>query len=195
MDSITLFGRTLSIEQLKLGIVGVSVLLGLGLFVNNDWPKIQDWLDLRHQIDDAQRDLDNARAVTQTEPQIRARLATVQRNLAVLRERFPSRNQILSILLVDLSKIFKDSHNELITFQPKEFTALTQTSLRDLGKISIDITARGSYPSVLLLFDQLSRYERVLTIENPVLTPSGSGNGLGNDLTLSFTLTTYALNQ
>lgn len=197
MEGITLFGRTFTTEQLRLGAIALSILIGLMLFLQNDLPKIQQYLDLRAEVEKNQKDLEAAQAITQTEPQIRARLSRVQTNLAVLRGRFPPRNQILSVLLVDLSQIFASSHNQLLSFQPKEFTTLTQASLRDLGKISIDIRARGNYPSVIALFDALSRYERVLTIENPTLTPTGAaGNGsLGNDLEVDFTLTTYALNQ
>lgn len=194
MENITLFGRTITPEQLKLGVIGLSILLGVVLFAQNDLPKINDWLSLRGELDETRTNLDRARRLTLTEPQAKARLDRVQDNLATLRSRFPPRGQILSILLVDLQKIFQDSHNQLLSFQPKEFTMLTQASLRDLGKISIDIQAKGSYPSVILLFDMLSRYERVLTIENPTLSPAGDSK-LGNELQVNFTLTTYALNQ
>lgn len=194
MENIQLFGRTITPEQLKLGVIGLSVVLGFGLFAQNDLPKIQQWMELRNELDQTRQNLERARRQTLTEPQARERLARVQNNLATLRSRFPPRGQILSILLVDLQKIFADSQNQLISFQPKEFTMLTQASLKDLGKISIDIQAKGSYPSVILLFDMLSRYERVLTIENPTLSPAGDSK-LGNELQVTFTLTTYALNQ
>lgn len=194
MENITLFGRTITPEQLKLGVIGLAILVGLMLFAQNDLPKIQDWMTLRTELEETRTNLDRARRQTLTEPQARERLQRVQDNLATLRGRFPPRGQILSILLVDLQKIFADSHNQLLSFQPKEFTMLTQASLRDLGKISIDIQAKGSYPSVILLFDMLSRYERVLTIENPTLSPAGDSK-LGNELQVNFTLTTYALNQ
>lgn len=194
MGDIVIFGRTITSEQIRLAILGLCVLIAAFMFWNTDVPKLQSWLELRSQIDQNSKELDAAQALTATEPQIRDRLARVQTNLATLRSRFPPRNQILSVLLVDLSRIFQNSRNTMTSFQPREFTTFSQASLRDLGKISIDITAKGNYPTILLLLDQLSRYERVLTIENPQLTPAGSG-GLNNDLTMSFTLTTYAINQ
>lgn len=194
MDSITLFGRTLSLETLKLGIIIISGVLTLALFFQNDWAKIDQYTQLNAELAKLESDLDAAKAQTQTEDQVRARFAKVQADLVVLRNRFPARGQILSTLLVDLSNIFREARTTLVSFQPKEFTPLTQGSLKDLGKMSIDITARGSYPSVILLFDLLGRYERVLTVENPQLRPGGKGE-LNNDLTVTFTLTTYALNQ
>jgi len=194
MENITLFGRTITPEQMKLGAIGLSVVVGLMLFAQNDLPKFNDWMTLRSELDETRTAQEAAARQTLTEPQARDRLKRVQENLAALRSRFPPRGQILSILLVDLQKIFQDSHNQLLSFQPKEFTMLTQASLRDLGKISIDIQAKGSYPSIILLFDMLSRYERVLTIENPTLSPAGDSK-LGNELQVNFTLTTYALNQ
>lgn len=195
MGDITLFGRTITSEQIRLAVIGLCIFMGVYMFWNSDVPKIQTWLDLRAQIEQNQQELDAAQALTATEPQLLSNLAKVQTNMATLRNRFPPRNQILSILLIDLSKIFQDSHNSMTSFQPREFTTFTQDSLRDLGRISIDITAKGNYPTIIQLLDQLGRYERVLTIENPQLQPAASETGLNNDLTLSFTLTTYAMNE
>lgn len=195
MGDITLFGRTITAEQIRLAVIGLSIFMGVYMFWNTDMPKIQAWLDLRAQIEQSQHELEAAQALTATEPQLLSNLAQVQTNMATLRNRFPPRNQILSILLIDLSKIFQDSNNSMTSFQPREFTTFSQESLRDLGKISIDITAKGNYPTILQLLDRLSRYERVLTIENPQLQPAASETGLNNDLTLSFTLTTYAMNE
>lgn len=194
MDSITLFGRTFALEQLKLGIIVLSGLLAVLLFFQSDWAKIDQWSQLNDELTKLESDLQAAEAQTQTEAQVNARLSKVQTDLQNLRTRFPARGQILSTLLVDLSNIFHEANTTLVSFQPKEFTPLTQGTLKDLGKMSIDITARGSYPSVILLFDLLGRYERVLTVENPQLRPGGKGE-LSNDLTVTFTLTTYALNQ
>lgn len=195
MNDITLFGRTITPEQLRMGVIGLSAFMGIYLFWTTDMPKIEQWLELRSQIEQNQRELEAAQALTATEPQILGNLAKVQTNMAALRNRFPPRNQILSILLVDLSQIFQDSDTTMTSFQPQDFTTFTQESLKDLGKISIAITAKGNYPTILQLLDRLGRYERVLTIENPQLTPTESETGLNNDLTLSFTLTTYAMNE
>ncbi|HEY9898726.1 MAG TPA: type 4a pilus biogenesis protein PilO [Pantanalinema sp.] len=196
MESITLFGRTIQLtpELYSRAVVVGCVLLGLFMFSNNALPKIQEYLAMRTTLAESRTELENAQAITQTGPQIKARLQRVEENLAALHGRFPPRNQVLSIMLLDLSKIFQDTHNELVTFQPREFTALTQESLKDLGKLSVEVTAKGTYPSVILLFDQLSRYERVLTIEAPTLTP-GESDSLNSNLTVTFTLTTYALSQ
>ncbi|MBO9541873.1 type 4a pilus biogenesis protein PilO [bacterium] len=196
MESITLFGRTIQLtpEVQSRGVIIGCVVLGLLMFNSSAWPKIQEYMAMRATLDESRTALDNAKALTQTGPQIKARLKRVEDNLAALHGRFPPRNQVLSIMILDLAKIFKDTHNELVSFQPREFTNLPQESLKDLGKISVEVTAKGTYPSVILLFDQLSRYERVLTIEAPTLTP-GEADSLNSNLTVTFTLTTYALSQ
>lgn len=196
MESITLFGRTIHLtpELYPRLVVGGCVLVGLFMLNGNAVPKIQEYLAMRTTLAESRTELENAQAITQTGPQIKARLKRVRENLDALHGRFPPRNQILSIMLLDLSKIFEDTHNELVSFQPRQFTALTQESLKDLGKLSVEVTAKGTYPSVILLFDQLSRYERVLTIEAPTLTP-GTADSLDSNLTVTFTLTTYALSQ
>lgn len=196
METITLFGRTIQVtpELKSRGVIAGCALVGLFMFNNTALPKIQEYMAMRTTLAESRTELENAQAITQTGPQIKARLKRVEENLATLHGRFPPRNQVLSIMLLDLSKIFQDTHNELVSFQPREFTALTQESLKDLGKISVEVTAKGTYPSVILLFDQLSRYERVLTIEAPSLTP-GEADSLNSNLTVTFTLTTYAINQ
>lgn len=195
MDTLTLFGRTWTYQQIKLGLFAFAALLFLYVFANNSWPKVSEYLELRDQMAQRETELRDAQAVTMTATQVEAKFQRVQENLATLRNRFPSRTQVISTLLVDLSRIFRDSHTTLIDFHPKEFTSLGNASLKDLGKISIEITAKGSYPSIILLFDLLSRYERVLTVEAPTFTPAGAAEGLGNELTASFTLTTYALSE
>jgi hypothetical protein len=82
--------------------------------------------------------------------------------------------------------------------------------------MQIAIKARGDYPSIIMLFDKLSRYERVLRIEGPQVAPSGAaaeaapaegdgaaaapvalpvGGGFNRQLDVSFNLATYALNR
>lgn len=196
METITLFGRTIQVtpELKSRSLIAGCATVGLLLFNSNAMPKVQEYMDMRATLADSRTKLETSQAFVQQGPQIQARLKRVEENLATLHQRFPPRNQVLSVMLLDLSKIFQDTHNELVSFQPREFTALSQESLKDLGKLSVEVTAKGTYPSVILLFDQLSRYERVLTIEAPTLTP-GETDSLNSNLTVTFTLTTYALNQ
>jgi len=40
VEGITLFGRTFTTEQLRLGAIALSILIGLMLFLQNDLPKM-----------------------------------------------------------------------------------------------------------------------------------------------------------
>lgn len=196
MENITLFGKTLTPDQLQKIVIVAGVGIGLLLFFSGTMPLIQEYLDQRDAIAQREQQLLDKQLLVGSEAQILAKRERVERNLVTLRNRFPPRNQMLSTLLVDLSSLFRESNTTLVSFRPTEFKPLEQASLRELGKMSVEITAQGAYPSMILLFDLLSRYERVLTIENPRMTPSGSAEGgLGNELTVTFTLNTYALNQ
>ena len=196
MENITLFGRTLTPEQLQKVVIIAGVAIGGLMFTSGTLPLIQEYLTQRDAIAEREQQLLDKQLLVGSEAQIMAKRDRVERNLVALRNRFPPRNQMLSTLLVDLSSLFRESNTTLVTFRPTEFKPLEQASLRELGKMSVEITAQGSYPSMILLFDLLSRYERVLTIENPRMTPGGAGaGGLGNELTVTFTLNTYALNQ
>ncbi len=196
MENIQLFGRTITPDQLQKIVIVAGVAIGGLLFSSSTLPLIQEYSTQRDAIAEREQQLQNKQLLVGSEAQIMAKKATVERNLVTLRNRFPPRNQMLSTLLVDLSSLFRESNTTLVAFRPTEFKPLEQASLRELGKMSVEITAQGSYPSMILLFDLLSRYERVLTVSNPKMTPGGSGSGsLGNELSVTFTLDTYALNQ
>ena len=196
MENITLFGRTLTPEQLQKVVIIAGVAIGGLMFTSGTMPLVQEYLAQRDAIAEREQQLLDKQLLVGSEAQITAKRERVERNLVALRNRFPPRNQMLSTLLVDLSSLFRESNTTLVTFRPTEFKPLEQASLRELGKMSVEITAQGSYPSMILLFDLLSRYERVLTIENPKMNPGGgAAGGLGNELTVTFTLNTYALNQ
>lgn len=197
MENLQLFGRTITPDQLQKIIIGAGVLIGGLLFSTSTVPLIQEYLAQREAIAQREQQLMDKQRLVGSETQIRAKKAQVERSLVTLRNRFPPRNQMLSTLLVDLSSLFRESNTTLISFRPTQFQPLEQASLRELGKMSVEITAQGSYPSMILLFDLLSRYERVLSISNPRMAPGGAaGVGtLGNELTVTFTMDTYALNQ
>jgi Tfp pilus assembly protein PilO len=197
MENITLFGRTLTPEQLQKVVVIAGVAIGGLLFTSSTLPLISEYTTQRDAIAEREQQLLDKQLLVGSEAQIVAKKTRVERNLVTLRNRFPPRNQMLSTLLVDLSSLFRESNTTLVAFRPTEFKPLEQASLRELGKMSVEITAQGSYPSLILLFDLLSRYERVLTVSNPKMSPGSSdGSGtLGNELTVTFTLNTYALNQ
>lgn len=195
MENIQLFGRTITPDQLQKLVIAAGVGIGVLLFASSTWPLIQEYLEQRDAIAEREQQLLDKQLLVGSEAQILAKRERVERNLVNLRNRFPPRNQMLSTLLVDLSSLFRESNTTLVSFRPTQFKPLEQASLRELGKMSVEITAQGSYPSMILLFDLLSRYERVLTISNPRMAPVGSGSTLGNELTVTFTLDTYALNQ
>ena len=197
MENITLFGRTLTPDQLQKVVIIAGVAIGGLLFSSSTLPLIQEYVTQRDAIAEREQQLRDKQLLVGSEAQIEAKKARVEQNLVTLRNRFPPRNQMLSTLLVDLSSLFRESNTTLVSFRPTQFQPLEQASLRELGKMSVEITAQGSYPSLILLFDLLSRYERVLTVSNPKMTPGGAAGGitLGNELTVTFTLNTYALNQ
>jgi len=197
MENITLFGRTLTPDQLQKVVIVAGVVIGGLLFSSSTLPLIQEYVAQRDAIAEREQQLRDKQLLVGSEAQIEAKKVRVERNLVTLRNRFPPRNQMLSTLLVDLSSLFRESNTTLVSFRPTQFQPLEQASLRELGKMSVEITAQGSYPSMILLFDLLSRYERVLTISNPKMVPGGAAGvaTLGNELTVTFTLNTYALNQ
>ncbi len=216
MNNLKLFGYDLTPERLR---IAAGLLLAL-LFVYNlyggTWPSVEAYMAKRGEVEQLQDQIDKAKQVIYSREQVEAKLRDVKVALGQIQNRFPQRNQILSILLVDLSEIFRDSGTYLSSFEPQGFKPLEQGNLKNLGRMQIRIQARGDYPSIIMLFDKLSRYERVLRIEGPQVTPAGGSGevvadagdpaaaqpaalmpqaGFNRQLDVGFTLTTYALNR
>ncbi|MEB3187141.1 MAG: type 4a pilus biogenesis protein PilO [bacterium] len=195
MDSITVFGRTFTWDEVRQGVLllaAVLMLWGLYTEVVSRW---DNFVALRDQKEAGERELEEAATLTATETEVRARRERAEQKVAAIRDRLPTRATVLPTLLVDLSEVFRGVHVSLRRFQPKEFTALERESLRDVGRVSVEIAAEGTYPAIIALFDRFSKYDRVLLVENPVLTPAGDSSLGIRPLGVTFTLTTYALNQ
>jgi len=217
MNNIKLFGLDLTPERLRLILAGLFTLLFVYNVWNGTYPSVDQYMAKRTEIEANQQKLDAFKNLLLSREQIEARLTAVKTSLGQIQNRFPPRNQILSILLVDLSEIFRDSGTNMINFEPLGFKPLEQGNLKNLGRMQIKIAARGDYPSTILLFDKLHRYERVLRIESPQIgTPGGGAQvattegapaenaamsvpeptaGFNRTLDVSFTLTTYAVNR
>lgn len=217
MNNLKLFGREFTPEQVRQALIALFIFLFAYNVYNTTWPSVDAYLAKRAEIEEQEQKIKAASNQVYTREQIEGRLRDVRAELAHIQNRFPLRNQILSILLVDLSQIFKDSGTYLANFEPMGFKPLEQGALKNLGRMQIKIAARGDYPSIILLFDKLSKYDRVLRIEEPVITPRGAGasaaataeggvaaapaaaptdsSGFSRMLDVSFTLTTYALNR
>lgn len=218
MNNIRLFGREFTPEQIRQAAIALFIFIfGYNVW-NTTWPSLDAYLAKRAEIEEQDQKIKAASSQVYTREQIEGRLRDVRASLSSIQNRFPLRNQILSILLVDLSQIFKDSGTYMSNFEPLGFKPLEQGALKNLGRMQIKIAARGDYPSVILLFDKLSKYDRVLRIEEPVISPKsgggavdgslaaggvaaapaaapGEGSAFSRTLDVSFTLTTYALNR
>jgi hypothetical protein len=213
MKDIKLFGVTLGPDQIRYGLIGVFALLFLYMMYSNPYPEFQAWQDKSSQIAQQQQQIDAAASLRTTKEQLEQRFRTVNEHMAAARSRFPNRDEILSILLVDLSQIFSEAGVEMVSFEPKGFTTLEQPALRDVGKMEINVSAKGDYPSMILLFDRLAHYDRVLRVQTPKILgsvpdeasptqgggmPTGSGAegatfGFNKKLSSTFILSTYAL--
>ncbi len=217
MNNIRLFGQDFTPERIRQAVMILFVALFAYNVYNTTWPSIEAFLTKRGEIEQQDQKIQAASSQVYTRDQIEARLRDARASLSSIQNRFPLRNQILSILLVDLSQIFKDSGTYLANFEPLGFKPLEQGALKNLGRMQIKIAARGDYPSIITLFDKLSKYDRVLRIEQPSIVPKGGGaaaaaaqgeggvaaqpasvdpgSAFNRTLDVSFTLTTYALNR
>ena len=196
MESLTLFGRTFTMEDIRRILLVVAVgLFAWGLLTELS-PRMTQFSELNDLKATGEKEIEAAASLTSTEAEVRARREQAERHLDALRGRLPTRAQVIPTLLVDLSEIFRSVHVRLSGVQPKEFVPLERASLQDVGRLSIEITAQGTYPAVIALFDRFSKYDRILLVENPILTPSGDEGSLAiKPLGITFTLTTYALSQ
>ncbi len=195
MDSITVFGRTYTLDDLRRFIlIGAILMLLFGVFTEGQ-SRWENFSSLREQQDAGEKELQDAATLTATEAEVRLRRDRAAKKVETIRDRLPTRAQVLPTLLVDLSEVFRSVRVRLKRFQPKDFTSLERDSLRDVGRVSVEIAAEGTYPAIIALFDRFSKYDRVLLVEDPVFTTEGGQNSLAiQPLGVTFTLTTYALN-
>lgn len=199
MDTIRVFNRTITLEQMQQGVVLACVALcGLMLY-QNCWPEFDMFLKKRAENDGKRQEILDMQAETRNREQLRADLERVHSNLATMRARFPNKNEILSTLIVDLSDFFRQSECELLTFSPGEATPITGGAsgeiTKDLQTIPVAISARGSYSNLITLIKRLSKYERVVDMQGLSLAPLSNGKAFSNKLSIQFTLTTYVLGQ
>ncbi|HBN07821.1 MAG TPA: hypothetical protein DD435_03940 [Cyanobacteria bacterium UBA8530] len=198
MENIQIFNRTITLEQIRMGIMGTCGALCLWMLYSQTFPKVQDYLGKRAENELKRKEIEEMKRGTRNMAQLQFDLTRVRHNLAKVRDRFPPKAQILSTLLVDLADIFRQCDCELSNFGPGEPQPLNTGAAgeitRDLSLLPVQITARGSYSALITLFVRLSKYERVLDMQELTLTPEG-GDGFSNKLGIQFTLTTYVLNR
>ncbi len=213
-----IFGLTLTPERLRMIAALFFAAVTLYLISQSPWNEFSNYLQLRQKIEQQQEKIQEARSIPLTRAELLARRQQIVQSIEALRAKFPPRNQILSILLVDLSQMFHDSGVQLVSFEPSSFEPLTEGGVKDLGRIHVKIEATGQYPDFIALFDKLSRYDRIVQVESPSIVPAGSGGGssdssdggdsIGGDgslavqslgfnrtLDVHFTMTTFALSH
>lgn len=202
MDSIRLFNRTITVDQIRIGVLGFCGAFCVWMLYSQTYPMVTDYLAKRAENESRRKEIEEMERGTRNLRQLQEDLSQVRRNLASVRDRFPPQSQVLSILLVDLADVFRQTNCELINFGPGSpqplQTGAAGEMTKDLAILPIAITARGSYSSLINLFDRLSKYERVLDMDGLSLTPQVGATGereYSNKLGIQFTLTTYVLNR
>lgn len=199
MDTIRVFNRTFTLEQMQRGVVLACVGLCAFMLYKNCWPEFGVFLQKRSDNKDKRQEILVMQAETRNREQLRMDLAQMHTNLATMRARFPNKSEILSTLIVDLSDFFRQNECELLTFSPGEPTPISGGTsgeiTKDLQTIPIGITARGSYSNLISLFKRLSKYERVVDMQGLALAPISGSKSFSNKLSVQFTLTTYVLGQ
>lgn len=212
--NLTLFGVTLNSERLPMVMALVFAAATIFRLSQAPWDEMQAYFALQSKISGQQQQIESASTIPLTRAQLEAKRQEIIGEIEDLRSKFPPRNQILSILLVDLSQIFEASGVRLLSFEPQGFEPLDKGGVKDLGRIKITISARGEYPALIDLFSKLSHYDRIVRVESPSIVPGGSNSGSGagggalaspisasmpagfnRDLDVKFDLTTFALNQ
>lgn len=195
MENVELFGRSFTPEQVRKGVMILGGLMMAYLLYSWTWPQIQAYMDLESQIQQKQERLTQVQSGLRSKPELLAAIKRDRLQIAQLRDRIPSRKEVLAVLLVDLNRMFDQTGNRLVGFSPTGFKGLgKQGDLSDIGAITINIHAVGTYPHAIRLFDDLSRYQNILTIDDPTFSPA-SDQGSDYQLDYTFDMTTFVLDQ
>ncbi|MBC7545704.1 MAG: type 4a pilus biogenesis protein PilO [Candidatus Sericytochromatia bacterium] len=183
------------------GVVAVLI-VGTGLYLNK--PTYDSYVDRGVEIDALTLDRDAKMKQVATLPALRAEFARIESNLHRLEAQIP-RTENVPTLLVDIESMTNNHDIMLQTFVPGALapvalpaaivgdgkaTANLQNQMRQLP---VKISASGSYPNLVDMFQAFERYERTLSADGMMLAPIGKPGGGKKQLQVTFNLNAYVL--
>lgn len=165
----------------------VGVVLGVALFIVMQMYVFKDMqtecANLQTSISDLEREIEKGLAAKRDLPKLEEDIKNLELDLDRLRRILPTRRETDS-LLKRLKQLTERGHFRLIRFTPGDF--VDQDFYQEWPiKVELD----GTYHELGKFFDRLSRFSRIINVDNLSITPA-KGQG-GFTIHASFTQKTF----
>lgn len=166
----------------------VGLVLGVALFVVMQmyfFKDIQTTITrLEEKIDDLEREIEKGRAAKADLPRLEEDIRNYELELDRLKKILPTRRETDS-LLKRLKQLNERGRFQLTRFTPGEFED------RDFYlEWPIRVQLEGTYHELGLFFDRLSRFSRIINVDDLVVTPNKK-RGEGFTISAGFTQRTF----
>ncbi len=163
----------------KLCIVLISILMLAALywffFLQNSW---QQSTDLRDSITRLEQDIAIYRKKASQLPELEKTLEANQKELLYAQSLLPESMHDVENLLAEIEKLGNELGVEFQLFEPG------QEEIQDFYVTQmVNLRVKGQFHNLLQFFSQMSRLNRLVTLENLKLQPDGSQTG--QDIVLS----------
>ncbi len=136
----------------------VAALLGALYWQSLYQPARESLMRMNKQTLEAQRKLNEARAVAANLGKFQDEIANLERQVAVAVRQLPSDKE-LPVLLTDISSLGKAAGLDFESFKPKEEVP------RDFyAEVPIDIQFKGTYHEVARFFDDIAKLPRIVNV-------------------------------
>lgn len=161
-------------EQLKnlppwgQGVVSVGLAVGLAVFAHMVFPGLNDMKTSNERkmvkLDDLQQEIKTGRLVEQNLPKIEKEIETLTMKLSDLRQILPTEPET-GDLLAWIKNLADQSNLVLKKFAPGRLKLIADT----YKEFPINMDVEGAYHDLGIFFDRVSKYSRIININNVVI--------------------------
>ncbi len=162
-------------------VLGIVILFLANMYVYKDHKKQQQ--GLTNKIDELEREIEKGLAAKANLPKLEEDIRNYQLELDRLRRILPTRKETDN-LLKKLKQLMERGHFQLVSFRPQPFQ-----EKEFYHEWPIAVTLNGTYHELGLFFDRLSRFSRIINVNDLSIVPMTSKQETGAGLTIKATFT------
>jgi type IV pilus assembly protein PilO len=151
-------------------VLGAVMLFMAKMYLYDDLKKSQ--IRLRGEIDDLDREIQKGQAAKRNLPRLEEDIRNYQLELDRLRRILPTKRET-DQLIKKTKQLMERGHFQLRIFNPME-----PQDQEFYQEWPINVIVQGTYHELGLFFDRLSRFSRIINVNNLTITPFKGKTGL-----------------
>lgn len=173
---------------------GLAVVVAAALVAGGYYVKFEDMgNDIKRQeknLEELQKKIKEGEAAERQLPQFKEEVERLELELDKLLRILPSQRRTED-LLRRIRSLTEQGDFLLVRFTPKSITA--QDDFYSEWPIQIEL--EGTYHNLAMFFDRISRFSRIINVENLKITPYKSSRGSHHTIKANFTAKTFLSND